>query len=342
MLDAREARDVHRAAISLAVWKRLERDRAVVLHPVELPDVPQVRIAHRRVARLVVGRDEVVAEGRIADAPQRIRSPEPFAQRIELPQRIVLAGFEHRPDRRAQRGAQPRFAVGITLAQDLLREAVELPGTRGGIDQRREQDRREVAAGHVRERMHGLPAVDAQRAGFSIPRHVQLARVAGGAGDVEHVFADAGVVVLREADRQLVRTGFRRRRIDEKAVLAHVIGVREALLRQRQLQMHEPVIADRAGGGALRHGRPLRSEVVPLAQRRVGHGAPALVQPHVFVDRLERRNGVDRPQHEPRKQSRRREHQHHGQRRDPLQRSTHHVSPYAFCFILQTKLSGRK
>ena len=58
-----------------------------------------------------------------------------------------------------------------------------------------------------------------------------------------------------------------RRRIDEEAVLAHVVGCGEALARQRQLEIHEPVVTHRAGGGALRHRSALRGVVVALAQR---------------------------------------------------------------------------
>ena len=57
---------------------------------------------------------------------------------------------------------------------------------------RRHQRGREGAALHVGEGVHGLAAVDADGAGLAVLRVVDLAGVAGGAGDVEHVLAEPG------------------------------------------------------------------------------------------------------------------------------------------------------
>src|SRR5690606_10382329 len=134
VLDAMQIGDAHRASIAFARRQRSTglteprrdgadaerfadiarerlRDRAVVLHPVELPDVPHVRKAHRCIARLVVAFDEMVAEYGVADAAQRIRAAVSFAYRIQLPKRIVLAGCEQALHARPERFLQTVLAL---------------------------------------------------------------------------------------------------------------------------------------------------------------------------------------------------------------------------------------
>ena len=76
-------------------------------------------------------------------------------------------------------------------------------------------------------------------------------------------------------------------------------GVGEAFLRQRQLEIHEPVVTHRAGGCALRHRGALRGVVIALAQRGVLPRSPALVEPDIFIDRFECRDRVYWPPYEP-------------------------------------------
>ena len=139
------------------------RHRAVVLHPVELPDVPEVRIADRRVADLVVGRG---SDGRrtpcwrCGRARRCGRSP-------PAPDRGGAADCSGRCraglDGRAQRLPQPALPSRVARAEHLLREAIELPRAR-----RRCRPARPAASGrrcraHVGEGVHGLAAVDADR-----------------------------------------------------------------------------------------------------------------------------------------------------------------------------------
>ena len=90
----RDGADAQRLADVARQWLR---HRAVVLHPVELPDVPQVRVADRRVADLVVSRGQVIAERGVADAAERIGAPEALVHRVQLAQRIVLAAARASP-----------------------------------------------------------------------------------------------------------------------------------------------------------------------------------------------------------------------------------------------------
>ena len=81
----------------------------------------------------------------------------------------------------------------------------------------------------VKACMAGPPSMRMARVRPSL-RVVDLARVAGRAGDVEHVFADRRIEMARESDRA-AGADWRALgcRIDEEAVLAHVRGIGEAL-----------------------------------------------------------------------------------------------------------------
>nr|WP_206606002.1 hypothetical protein [Steroidobacter cummioxidans] len=305
-------------------------DRAVVLHPIEFPDVPQIGIADRRVAHLVIARREVIAERGIADAAQRVGAAEALMHRVELAQRIVLAAAQHGLDGRPQCRLQLRFGIRIARAEYPLCETIELPRLHCRVEQRSQQHRREAAARHIREGVHGLTAIDTHRISAVVLGEMDFAGVAGGASDIEYVLTDGWIEVLGETDRQLVRIGRARLRIDHEAVFAHVIGIGEALARERQLQMHEPVVTKRAPRGALRHRGALGGVVVSLPLLGVLAVAPALIEPHVLVDRLERGNGVDRPQHEPQKSC----HQHHTgdqpQCQHPTNQPPHRSLPVVF------------
>src|SRR5690606_25164728 len=149
MLDAMQVGDSHGAPVALVDRQRTPRrteprrdgadaerladvarerlcDRAVVLHPIELPDVPQIGIAHRRIARLIVALDEMIAEDRVADAPERVRAAEAFSHRIEAAQRIVLSGAEHGEHARTEPALERLLTLGIVVFQHLPRETIEL------------------------------------------------------------------------------------------------------------------------------------------------------------------------------------------------------------------------
>ena len=272
--------------------------RTVVLHPVEFPDVPQVGITHRRGGVLVILRNQVIAEHGIGDAAERIGAAETFAHRIELAQRVVLPLLEQGQQRGAEGIAQLRFPGRITRADHATGETVELERIEQGLRHRRDQGRAEGAAFHAGEGVHGLAAVDADGDALAVLLRMDLAGVAGRAGDVEHVLAQRRFVVLGEADRQLVGIGRRRMRIDDEAIAPHVVGIDEALLAERQFEIDEPAVAHRRHQRALRHGGALRRVVVGLAIDAVGALAPALVEIDVFVYGFFRRNRTHRPEHE--------------------------------------------
>ena len=251
--------------------------RAVVLHPVELPHVPQVGVAHRRRRGLQVGVAQVLAEHRVGDAPERIGAAEAFAGRVEVRQRVVLLDGEEGLERLAQLLVQ--LARVAAVGQDLAGEAVELERVGPGFRQRADQGGAEAAALQVGEGVHGLATVDAQGVVLAFLAVVQLAGMAGGAADVEQVLAERGGVARGEADRQLVRVAG----IEEEMETLEEGGVGEALLRQRLLQVEKPVVAQRPVARALRHRGALRGVVVGLAGRLL----PTAVQVAVFVDLLE-------------------------------------------------------
>ena len=185
------------------------RHRAVVLHPVEFPDVPDIRVTHRRVAHLVVRRDEVIAEHGIADAAQRIGA----AKALVHGDRARRSGGSGRcrawPGSRCEQRL-PELGLAIAgrrapapsaRSDRTSTDCVQCSSTKPAVSGAK------LPRCHVGERMHGRAAVDADGARAAVRRVVDFARVAGRAGDVEHLLADTGIEVPREADGQLVRIG---------------------------------------------------------------------------------------------------------------------------------------
>jgi hypothetical protein len=83
--------------------------RGVVLHPVELPDVPHVRVADRRVADGVVGPVERLAEDGVPDSGERVGPPEALLDRV----RCLRESFQ--PRRRSACRTSPRSSWSRSL-----------------------------------------------------------------------------------------------------------------------------------------------------------------------------------------------------------------------------------
>ncbi len=79
---------------------------ALPLHPVELGDVPQVRIAHRRRRRTVVVRRDVPAEHRVGDALRGVGAAVALEHRVAAVLQVGPGVGEQRADRSAELGAQ--------------------------------------------------------------------------------------------------------------------------------------------------------------------------------------------------------------------------------------------
>ncbi len=209
------------------------RGVALPLHPVELGDVPQVRIAHRRRRRtVVVGRD-VAAEHRVGDALRGVGAPVALEHRVVAVLEVGPRVGEQRADRSAELGTQlaprgieveaPGRAAGEARLDHVAREAIEFPGIPVGCEHRQHEVRLELAGLHVGDRVHRLAAVDADRGALV----VQLARVAQAAGEVEQLGAELRVVVLGEADRQVAWIPLRvclLAQLRQEAVATHVGG----------------------------------------------------------------------------------------------------------------------
>ena len=227
-------------------------------------------IAHRRAPTPVVRRVEVVAERGVADACQRVGAAEALVHRVEATQRVVLAAAQHGEDGVVQRAlaAAPR-PPGSRGRAPCVGEAVEFQGFHAVFISAASSSGAKLPGDmSVKACMAGPPSMRMARV---LPSRVtcDLARVAGGAGDVEHLLADARVEMLREADGQLVGIGGARRRIDEEAVAAQVIGCGESFARPRHFEIHEPAVTQRAFRSALAAGRfPAACSKRAVATRR--------------------------------------------------------------------------
>ena len=121
-----------------------------------------------------------------------------------------------------------RLGARIAGAQHLLREAVELPGADAVLISDASSTGAKLPRDmSVKACIAGPPSMRIARVLPSL-RVMDFARVAGRAGDVEHVLADARIEMPREADGQLVGIGRARLRIDQEAVPAHVIRTRRS------------------------------------------------------------------------------------------------------------------
>ena len=123
-----------------------------------------------------------------------------------------------------------------------------------------------------------------------------------------------------------------------KRYLRMCAGSAKRSLRQRQLEIHEPAVAHRAGRGALRHRGALRrcsssAAAAPRSARRPSPGRAT------HIRRLARApESVCTGHHT--NQAKHPDGGHDGQRdrgrKTPFQQSTHRVTPCAICRILQT------
>src|SRR5437016_1849531 len=135
----------------------------------------------------------MIAEYRVGDTAESIGAAEAFLHRIEVAQWAVLALCGECFYGGEQLIAQSRFAQRIARSDYLAREAIEFPRTGPGRQHRSDERRSERAALHIGECVHGLAAVDADRIRLAVLMRMDLAGVAGGASDIEHVLAERHV-----------------------------------------------------------------------------------------------------------------------------------------------------
>jgi len=121
---------------------------ALYCHPVELPDVPEVGVAHRGVADRVVRRVELVREDGVADAGEGVGPAQALRHRVE----VLSSGRRSSPC--LQQGAQDLAQVVVEavlpprvapFTEDLLPEAAELEGVQVGASRARREGGHEVA-----------------------------------------------------------------------------------------------------------------------------------------------------------------------------------------------------
>ncbi|MNZ54200.1 hypothetical protein D3C78_720970 [compost metagenome] len=251
--------------------------RAVPLHPVEFPDVPDLRVVHRRVGHAVVGRVDAVAEHTVGDAPEGVGAAGTFEGRVEAAMGIVPGGAHQLAEQVAHVAAQGGLAFRIAAAEHLLGEAVELPRhVVGGGEAGAER----LAEGAAAQRgygggdgVHGRATVDAQR----LVAVTQLAGVAGRAGDIEIPGAALAVLMAGEADRQVagvawvgcaLRCRLELRRIDQETEAGEIGRVGELVGGEGLFERDEPLVAQSLNLGSL--GRVvvgLAGLLVPLREQ---------------------------------------------------------------------------
>ncbi|MCY1274714.1 hypothetical protein D9M70_233430 [compost metagenome] len=249
--------------------------RTVPLHPVEFPDVPQVRIAHRGIGHPVVAGVDGIAEHAVGDAAERIGAAEAFLGGVEVAMPVVVGGGHQAVEYGLEVTAQLAAFVGVAFAKDLSGETVELHRivvSEGHAHPQRLTETAAAQRGHGGgQRMQGGAAVDAN--GFALV--TQLAGVAGGAGDVQVMLAGVEIGMPSEADRQVARVqlGGLLSGIDKKTEAGEVVGAGQSVAGEGQFQGDEPVVTQAFNLRAL---------------RRVVVGLPGLAAPLVKIAQLAR------------------------------------------------------
>ena len=227
--------------------------RAIPLHPVERPHVPQVRVVYRCIGHsIVVGRDRV-AEAGIGNPAKGIGAPRAFERRVKAAMGVVPGHGQKGVQRGLEVLAQLLVTGFIVVAQNRAGKALKFPGVviRGcqACDQR--LAKAAAAQGRYAGRQHVLrrATVNAQRLAFV----TQLAGVAGRAGDVQILNGAAGVLMASEANGQVGRIGGAGLllRVDQKAKPRQILRRSEALRREGQLKGTEPVVMQAFHLGAL-------------------------------------------------------------------------------------------
>ena len=239
--------DAHRLADVAS--HRLAHRRGV-LHPVKLPDIPHRRKADRRVADAVVHGVEILAEHLVGNTRQRVGAAKTLVSGRQLLPPFGEPGTAERRDHPSQFRVQPHVVPERRIAQHLLRKAPELQRVGRRAHHRRDHVRAELARRECRERVHGLPAVNANGRELVTALDAQLAGVARRAGDVEQLVIHFAIEVLGKSDRQLVRvrgTGL----VDDEPVGAQVVGVGKPGLAPRVLEVHKPAVPQPRHASAL-------------------------------------------------------------------------------------------
>ncbi|MNI35020.1 hypothetical protein D3C73_890310 [compost metagenome] len=102
--------------------------RAIPLHPVEGPHVPQLRIVHRCVGHPVVGGGNRIAKTGVGNATERVGAARAFLGRVEPSVGIVPGDFEEGVEGLFEVLAQLLVLSVVILAQDIAGETLEFPG----------------------------------------------------------------------------------------------------------------------------------------------------------------------------------------------------------------------
>ena len=259
--------------------------RAIPLHPVEGPDIPQLRVVHRRIGDAIIVWGNSVAKTGVGDAPKGVSAARAFFGGVKAAVGVIPGNLEELVQRLLEVLAQ-LIALGVVLIpQDLVGKALELPWVVIGSGQAGDQGLAETAATQ-RGNAGGQyvlrrAAVDTQ----GLTLEVQFAGVAGRTGDIQVLSLAVGVLVPGEPYRQVARVlrGGHLFGIDQEAKARQVLRRGKALLGERQLQGGEPVVVQAFYLSAL--GR----EVVGLA---VG-GTPLLLVVHLLYGHIIRQFGVE-------------------------------------------------
>ena len=139
---------------------------------------------------------------------------------------LLCEGGQHIIERAAQR----LLSLGVVVfAEDILSESIKLERIDISGGHRQDQVGKEVAGLHVRESVHGRAAIDPYRNPLAVFEGIQLAGVAAGARQVQHVVMNLAGKVMGESDGQLVRICRGRFQVHNETVFAHVVRVGKSL-----------------------------------------------------------------------------------------------------------------
>lgn len=228
--------------------------RAIPLHPVELPDVPEMWVAHRGIGDAVVAVVKVVAKYGVGDTAECIGTTKAFLGRVKATMPVVECSRQQAVEHLFEFLAQLITALLVLVAQHLMGEATEFQRvvvSEGHAHAQRLAEATAAQGGYGGcQRMQGGAAIDAH--GLALV--AQLTGMAGSAADIEKVLAALAVLMPGEADGQVagVECTWLLPGIGEKAEAGQVIETGELFRAEGHFQRSEPVVAQAFYRGALR------------------------------------------------------------------------------------------
>ncbi|MNL02997.1 hypothetical protein D3C87_1235210 [compost metagenome] len=200
--------------------------RAVPLHPVERPHVPQLWVIHGSVGDAIVGGGNGVAEGCIGNSAKRIGASRAFLGGVEAAMRVIPGDFEERVERTFEVFAQLFVTCVVIFPQHQAGKPLELPWVVVSRRQAGDQCLSETAATQCRnagwQYMLRCATINTHR----LAVEPQFAGVASGASYVQILRRASGISVPGEAHGQVAGIAWRGflPRINQETEASQVLG----------------------------------------------------------------------------------------------------------------------